>query len=142
MRTGVADRLHRLSGHSATRFLAVSTAGYAFDLALLFSLRALTPLPTAALVSIAFWVTYAVVFALNRTFAFRATDGSVRGQLARYLPQVLADFALTLGGVELFSRALGASLLAARMLAAATNATFNYLAYRWWTFREAGAPPG
>lgn len=131
-------RLRGLARRSSVRFLAVSAVGYAFDLTLLLVLEAWGTLPRAVDVSIAFWVTYALNFVLNRSLAFHAADGDVRAQLARYLPQVVADYALTLGGVELLAGGLGLPLPVARCLAAGTNAAFNYSAYRWWTFRPGG----
>ena len=131
--------MHGLARRSSVRFLAVSAVGYTFDLTVLLALEAFGPLPRAANVSIAFWVTYGLNFALNRSLAFHAADGDVRAQLARYVPQVIADYALTLGGVELLAGVLGLPLPLARCLAAGSNAMFNYSAYRWWTFRSGGA---
>jgi putative flippase GtrA len=121
--------------HSLTRFLALAALGFAFDLTLLAILHAATPLPTAATVSIAFWVTYTLNFALNRNFAFHADRQSVRGQLGRFAPQVLGDYLLTLIGVTLFGW-LGMGLVLARIASGGTNLAFNYVLYRWWTFRR------
>ncbi|HTF09444.1 MAG TPA: GtrA family protein [Asanoa sp.] len=141
---GRASEILRLAyRHSLTRFLALAALGFAFDLTLLAVLHAVTPLPTAATVSIAFWVTYALNFALNRNFAFHADRQGVRGQLARFAPQVLGDYLLTLIGVTLFG-ALGLGLVLARIASGGTNLVFNYVLYRWWTFRRpspASAPP-
>ncbi|GIF47973.1 putative flippase GtrA [Asanoa ferruginea] len=129
---GRASKIYR---HSLTRFLALAALGFAFDLSLLAVLHAVTPLPTAATVSIAFWVTYALNFALNRKFAFHAERQSVRGQLVRFAPQVVGDYLLTLIGVTLFG-ALGMGLVVARVASGGTNLIFNYVLYRWWTFRR------
>ncbi|MEV4537561.1 GtrA family protein [Asanoa sp. NPDC049518] len=131
-----ATRIVRLAyRHSVTRFLALAGVGFAFDLTLLAVLDAVTPLPAPATVSIAFWVTYALNFALNRTFAFHASGEGVRGQLARFAPQVLGDYVLTVAGVTALG-ALGVGLVPARIIAAGTNLVFNYVLYRWWTFRR------
>ncbi|MDG4826351.1 GtrA family protein [Asanoa sp. WMMD1127] len=133
---GQAERILRLAyRHSLTRFLALAGLGFGFDLALLALLDAVTPLPSAATVSIAFWVTYALNFALNRTFAFHADGHGVRGQFARFAPQVLGDYVLTLVGVTALG-ALGVGLVPARIIAGGTNLVFNYVLYRWWTFRR------
>jgi len=130
-------RLGRLARHSFTRFAVVGAAGYSFDVTLLLGLTAWGVLPRAANVTIAFWVTYALNFVLNRRFAFHADHtGDLRTQLLRYLPQVTVDFLLTLGGVELFAGVVHLPLFQARLLAAGPNAAFNYTAYRWWTFRR------
>lgn len=146
--SGRRGRVALIAGHSLTRFLAVSTVGYTFDVTVLLLLQGAGLMPRWANVSVSFCVTYALNFALNRWVAFDAAHRDVRGQLRRYLPQVLVDFLLTLGGVELLAGALGLPLVVARMLAGVTNLTFNYTAYRWWTFRAfpgrrraPGAPP-
>jgi putative flippase GtrA len=128
--------LSRLARHSGTRFLLFSAFGYGVDVLLLLLFTRVAGMPLWAGVSIAFWITYGMNFCLNRWFSFHAADRDVRGQLRRYLPQVLADFGLTLTGVELFAGVLGLPLLSARMLAGLANAAFNYAAYRWWTFRR------
>ncbi|SNT63542.1 Putative flippase GtrA (transmembrane translocase of bactoprenol-linked glucose) [Asanoa hainanensis] len=135
-----ASRILRLAyRHSVTRFLALAGVGFAFDLTLLAVLDAVTPLPPAATVSIAFWVTYALNFALNRAFAFHASGHGVRGQLARFAPQVLGDYVLTVAGVTALG-ALGIGLVPARIIAGGTNLVFNYVLYRWWTFRHRPEP--
>lgn len=130
--------LRRVYRHSLTRFLAFSGFGLTFDLTVLFLLDTFTPLPYLASVTIAFVLTYAVNFTLNRYFAFAAGHGKVEGQLARFLPQVAADYLLVIGAVSLL-QFLGVPLIPARIISAATNAVLNYCAYRWWTFRDGGA---
>ncbi len=135
------SRLSRVYRHSLTRFLAFSAVGLTFDLTVLALLDAFTPLPYQASVTIAFVLTYALNFMLNRWFAFDAAHGRVAGQLGRFLPQVTADYLLVVFGVTLLVE-LGLPLLPARVLSAFTNAVLNYCAYRWWTFRDGGAGGG
>ncbi|GEM_PF-3012331 len=123
----------RIYRHSLTRFLAFAALGFTIDVTLLFLLDYFTPLPLWASVTIAFWITYSINFVMNRFFAFDAAHRDLSGQLTRFIPQVLIDFGLTLGGVELYTY-LGASVIMARVIAGATNAIFNYVIYRWWTF--------
>ena len=132
---GGPGRLGRVYRHSATRFLAFSAVGLTFDLSLLAALDRWTPLADLVSLSVAFVATYALNFTLNRWFAFGAAHGDATGQLARFLPQVAADYVLVLVGVSAL-QALGLPLLVARVLSAATNAVLNYTAYRWWTFRR------
>ncbi|MFG1604968.1 GtrA family protein [Actinoplanes sp. NPDC049265] len=120
--------------HSLTRYLALAGLGFAVDVGLLALLHRFTPLPSAAVVSIAFWLTYALNFVLNRRLAFHAERGPIGRQLVRFLPQVLLDFVLTLSAVLAF-QALGLALPVARIVAAGANLTLNYVLYRWWTFR-------
>jgi putative flippase GtrA len=130
--------VRRLLRHSVTRFLGLAAVGFAFDLTLLGALTRYTQLPTAATVSIAFWVTYALNFTLNRYFAFEAHGRPVGPQLARFVVQVLGDYALTVAGVLALQR-LGLPVIPARIVAAGTNLVFNYLLYRFWTFNAEGA---
>lgn len=130
--------LKRILGHSFTRFTGLAAIGFAFDLTLLALLNRFTPLPTAATVSIAFWVTYALNFTLNRYFAFEAHghDHPVGPQVLRFVVQVLGDYVLTLGGVIALQR-LGLNIVLARVGAGGTNLVWNYLLYRFWTFKDA-----
>jgi len=135
-------RVTAIARHSLPRFLLLAGVGFAFDLALLTLLHRFTPLPNAASVTIAFWVTYALNFVLNRYFAFHANGRAVGPQLARFVPQVLGDYVLTLTAV-LALHAIGLPLTVARIVAGGTNLVFNYALYRWWTFRRRSrlAPP-
>ncbi|MET7401441.1 GtrA family protein [Dactylosporangium sp. NPDC005572] len=130
--------MRRIWQHSLTRFCLLGMVGFGFDLALLALLKTVTPLPVWAAVTIAFWVTYALNFVLNRYFAFHAQDRPVGPQVLRFVAQVLGDYALTLGAVEGL-HALGVPLLVARIAAGGTNLVWNYLLYRFWTF---GSPRG
>jgi len=132
-------RVTAIARHSLPRFLLLAAIGFAFDLALLALLHRLTPLPNAVSVTLAFWATYALNFALNRHFAFHAHGRAVGPQLARFLPQVLGDYVLTLTAV-LALQAIGVPLIVARVIAGGTNLVFNYVLYRWWTFRRRTRP--
>lgn len=135
MRERVRHRVTLIARHTLTRYLALSAVGFAVDLGLLTIMHRCTTMPGAAVVSIAFWLTYALNFFLNRRLAFDAAGGPIGRQLVRFLPQVLGDFALTLTSV-LGLQAIGVDLTVARVIAGATNLTFNYVLYRWWTFRR------
>lgn len=135
------SRLSRLAEHSLARFLFFSGIGLSFDLTVLWLLRAFTPLSLWAAVTIAFVLTYALNFVLNRWFAFDAAHGHAAGQLRRFLPQVLADYLLVVFAVGALVW-LGLPDLVARTLSAFTNAVLNYCAYRWWTFRDGRAGGG
>lgn len=130
--SGLVSRVYR---HSVTRFLFFSGIGYSFDITVLLLLERADWFPLLVNVTIAFVLTYALNFFLNRYFTFDAAHRDIRGQLGRYIPQVLADYGLTLGGVWFFAEIVGLPVFAARFLAAGTNLVFNYLVYRFWTFR-------
>lgn len=122
----------RVSRHSFTRFCVVGLLGLGIDVTLLWLLLRFVLTDRAVAVTIAFAVTYGVNFTLNRFFSFDA-HSPVSGQLARFLPQVAADYLLTLAAVEALA-GLGLTIVVARILAGGTNAVLNYLAYRFWTF--------
>ncbi|BCB74777.1 hypothetical protein GCM10022251_79050 [Phytohabitans flavus] len=128
-------RLAVVWDHPFPRFAALAAVGFAFDLTTLTLLNRYTPLPSPVTVTLAFWATYTLNFALNRHLAFRANGHAVGPQLARFVPQVLGDYLLTLIAV-LALQAIGLPLIAARIVAGATNLVFNYVLYRWWTFRR------
>jgi putative flippase GtrA len=132
-RAGWVSRAYR---HSGTRFLFFSAIGYSFDVTLLLLLEWAAWFPLLVNVTIAFALTYALNFVLNRWFSFDAAHRNLRGQLGRYIPQVSVDYLLTLGGVAFFAEVVGLPVFAARFLAASTNLVFNYTAYRFWTFRK------
>lgn len=129
---GLVSRVYR---HTVTRFLFFSGIGYSFDITVLLLLEWAGWFPLLANVTIAFVLTYALNFLLNRHFTFDAAHRDVRGQLGRYIPQVTVDYGLTLGGVWFFAEVVGLPVFVARFLAAGTNLIFNYLVYRFWTFR-------
>jgi putative flippase GtrA len=135
-----APLLLRAWRHSALRFLFFSGVGYSFDVTVLLLLESAGWFPLLANVTIAFVLTYALNFTLNRWFAFDAAHRDLGRQLGRYIPQVSVDYLLTLGGVWLFATVLGMPVFWARLLAATTNLVFNYTVYRFWTFRRTGRP--
>jgi putative flippase GtrA len=129
---GSARWWRRVSRHSFTRFAAFGLLGLGIDVTLLWLLLRFVMTDRAVAVTIAFAVTYGVNFTLNRFFSF-AAHAPVSGQLARFVPQVAADYLLTLASVEALA-GLGLTIVVARILAGGTNAVLNYLAYRFWTF--------
>jgi putative flippase GtrA len=133
------ERWLRFYRSSITRFAAFGALGLAIDVTILMILRVWTPLPLQAAVIIAFALTYLINFFLNRKFAFHAGHGVSR-QLTKFIPQVIADYALTALGVG-FLTGLGMPTFFARVLSASTNAVLNYVAYRYWTFRPVRKQP-
>lgn len=129
-------RIGVVTRHSLTRYLALAALGFGTDLTLLALLNHFTTLPAFATVTLAFWLTYALNFVLNRRFAFHAEHRALGRQVLRFLPQVTGDYVLTLTAV-LALRSLGLNLTVARVVAGGTNLVFNYVLYRWWTFRRA-----
>lgn len=120
--------------HSFTRFCAFGLLGLGVDVSLLWLLISTVTTNRPLAVSLAFAATYALNFTLNRFFSF-AAHGPVAGQVARFVPQLAADYLLTVGAVEVLTDA-GLGILTARILAGGTNAALNYTAYRFWTFRR------
>jgi len=125
----------RILRHSFTRFAVLGVLGLGMDVALLAALLTFTAATKPVAVTLAFLVTYAVNFFLNRRFSFEV-HGGVDGQLIRFLPQIALDYVLMLTAFEGMT-SMGIGVLYARVLAGGTNASLNYAAYRFWTFRSA-----
>ncbi len=126
------SRWNRIWHQTLVRFAAFGVLGLTIDVSLLALLQRYTPVSGLVAVTIAFVVTYGINFVLNRVFSFHAR-GPVLAQLRRFAPQVTVDYLLTIGAVGVLTH-YGVPTLVARVLAGGTNAVFNYLAYRFWTF--------
>ena len=109
-------------------------------------------------------VAMAVSFALNRRFVFRAGDGAVTGQAFRFVTATVVGVFVIQNGLTLFfasafdypgtgvHRLLDAVGVAptekftietvAFALGTVASLTWNFLAYKFWAFRPAGASRG
>ncbi|GIF47123.1 putative flippase GtrA [Asanoa ferruginea] len=129
-------RVRRWAPRELVGFAMLGGFTFGVDLTLLWLLRRSTPLPVPAAVTTAYVGAVALNYVLNRTVNFRS-HAPVAGEASRYTLVALTDYLLTLGVTTGLSAA-GANLAAARILAAAFVAFFNYAAARWWIFRNPG----
>lgn len=114
------------------RFLAVGLISAAVDVVALVLFRDGFGLPLWLATVLALSVTFAVNFGLNATWVFGA-QGIWARRAGRYAALVGLNFVLTVGiVVGLASLALW--YVAAKVVAIATCAVVNFLAYRHWVF--------
>jgi putative flippase GtrA len=136
--TGWVDRLpaglRRIVPRDLVGFAILGACTLGIDLSLLALLRATTPLPLPAAISIAYLTAFGLNFVLNRTINFQS-HAPVGRQAIKYGFVVLGDYLLTLGVTTALS-GLGLDFRIARLTASACVATFTYSASRWWVFRE------
>jgi putative flippase GtrA len=132
-------RLRRWLPRELVGFAVLGGFTFLIDLALLACLRTWTRLPLPVAVSLSYVVAFGLNFVLNRTVNFRS-HAPVGRQALRYALVVGCDYGLTVG-VTTGLAALGMDFRLARLLAAASVATFTYTASRWWVFREESRVP-
>lgn len=120
--------------HSSSRYLFVGGVSFVVDLGVLAVLHSLVRLPLSAATTLAFATGLVINFGLNRTFAFRS-QSRVRPAFIRYLMLVGVNYIMTLGIVVGLTSVLFPYPVA-KTAATMINACFNYLAYRWWIFRQ------
>ena len=114
------------------RFVLVGLLSVGVDTGLLVVLRELVGLPLAVATTVAFALTLAVNFSLNMGFVF-GVRGRLPGRLARYTVLVGVNYLLTLLLV-LGIAALGVHYVVAKLVAVASCALVNFVAYRQWVF--------
>ncbi|MEV0716298.1 GtrA family protein [Asanoa sp. NPDC050611] len=136
--TGWTERLPPPVRRWVTRelvgFAILGGLTFGVDLALLWALRRWTPLPVPVAVTASYVAAVALNYVLNRKLNFRS-HAPVVGEASRYTIVMAGDYLLTVG-VTSGLTAVGVSLAAARLLAAAFVALFNFVAARWWIFRR------
>jgi len=120
------------------RFAAVGATIYALDLSVLWLLHARVGLPLGVATTAAFCCAFAVNLGLSRTITF-AASGPVAGQSARLLVTAGLNYLSTIAIVVGLSHVWRA-FLAAKTLATAVNAVFNFTVYRRWVFRARPDP--
>lgn len=120
------------------RFLAVGVLSVTVDTCALVVLREWLALPLAAATTAAFSLTLAVNFSLNMGFVFDVR-GRLAGRLARYGLLVVVNYVLTLLLV-LGIAALGVHYVLAKLIAVASCAALNFVAFRHWVFVQEPTP--
>ncbi|GAA0507690.1 hypothetical protein Ade02nite_50030 [Paractinoplanes deccanensis] len=123
----------RVTRSSGFRFVIAGGTSVLVDAGLLWLLHGVLGMWLSPATALAFLTGFVVNFALNRQWAFAATDGHLRHQFARYLALVAANLLVTVLLVKALT-ALGMLYLAAKLLTTATLATINYFISRRWIF--------
>lgn len=119
---------------SVLRYLAAGLLAFAVDFGLLALCRDVFGWPTAVAAAVAFVVSFAFTYTIQRTLGFvsRAPHGRA---LWRYTLLVIVNTVATaaiVAGFDLTPLGWGIGKVAATAL----TTVWNYFAYRWWVFAE------
>lgn len=123
----------------AVRFCVVGGSGYVVNLVVFQAAMQLLPYPIAF--ALAFAVSAASNFALNRVWTFRARTQPVAGQFARFATVSLLALGLDLLLLSLLVERMGVTKLPAAAIAIAVVTPLSFLGNRWWSFAGASARP-
>lgn len=124
----------RLWGFSAVRYLVVGAFSFAFDVGLLALLHNVFGIALPVSTPVAFLLSFLVTFSLQRSLAFRSTDG-VAPSMLRYTSLVAANAVATTLIVAL-ADASGLPWLVGKIAAVVCTTIWNYFAYRNWIFAD------
>lgn len=116
------------------RFAAVGASGYVVNLATFAVLLHITGLDYRLAATGAFLVAVTNNFLWNRRWTFRATDGSVRGQAARFLSVSVAAFAFNLLALWLLVERSSISEVPAQAAAIIAATPLSFLGNKLWSF--------
>lgn len=122
----------RIWSSSAVRYLVVGGFSFLFDVAVLWLLHDVFGVALAISTPIAFLVSFAVTYTLQRTVAFRASDG-VAPSVLRYAILVAVNTVATTGIVWGLD-AIGFPWVVGKVSAVVATTIWNYFAYRYWVF--------
>lgn len=114
---------------SFKRYLFVGVSTVAIDYLLLFIFRSVFSSGLVYAVSVAYWISIAYNFTLNRYWSFEASKGMIPKQMLLYGCLLLFNYLVTLGvvwGLE----SMGLSEYIAKLLALGLTITWTYLFYK------------
>jgi putative flippase GtrA len=131
--------LARIWSSSAVRYLAVGGFCFLVDLALLWFLHEILPIPLVVAAPVAFLASFAVTYTLQRVVAF-ASDAKVVPSVGRYTALVVFNTVATTGIVWAVD-AVGWGWLAGKIAAVVATTVWNYFAYRYWVFASREKAP-
>lgn len=122
----------RIWSSSATRYLVVGGFSFLFDIGVLWLLHDAFGVALAVATPVAFLLSFAVTYTLQRTVAFRSADG-VAPSVLRYTILVAFNTVATTAIVWGFD-AIGLPWGVGKVAAVAATTVWNYFAYRHWVF--------
>lgn len=122
----------RIWSSSATRYLVVGGFSFLFDIGVLWLLHDVFGVALAIATPVAFLLSFAVTYTLQRTIAFRAADG-VAPSVLRYTLLVAFNTVATTA-IVWASDAVGLPWGVGKVAAVAATTIWNYFAYRYWVF--------
>jgi len=132
-----SGRRHELG--QAIRFCVVGGSGYVVNLAVFQAGLRLLPYPVAF--ALAFAVSAASNFALNRIWTFRARTSPVAGQFVRFATVSLLALALDLLLLSALVERAGVAKLPSAAIAIAVVTPLSFLGNRFWSFARPAAGP-
>ena len=122
----------RIWSSSAARFLVVGGFSVLFDIGLLWMLHEGFGLPLTISTPAAFLASFVLTYTLQRTVAFRSSEG-VAPSAVRYTILVAVNtVATTL--IVAASAAIGLPWAVGKVFAVVATTVWNYFAYRFWVF--------
>jgi putative flippase GtrA len=131
-------RLRAFAQGSAVRYLVAGGAAFLVDLGLLALLRNVVGWPTWLAAAIAFLLSFAFTYTIQRYFTFgsRAPHGVA---ILKYAALVAFNTLATAAIVALID-ATAAGWIAGKVVATVSTSVWNYFIYRYWVFatRDSG----
>jgi putative flippase GtrA len=120
--------------HHFIRYLLVGGSTFTIDFGLLFILHGKVHLHLAVATSMAYWVSIAYNFLLNRSWTFSAHDKSdLRRHLSTYMVLLSFNYLFTVVFVDVASHKI--NYLFAKALAVAIQMSWTYFVYKHYIFR-------
>lgn len=122
----------RVWSSSAVRYLVVGGLSFLFDVGVLWLLHNAFGVPLTIATPVAFLLSFAVTYTLQRTVAFRASDG-ITPSVLRYTILVVVNTVATTG-IVWASDEIGFPWIVGKVAAVVATTIWNYFAYRYWVF--------
>lgn len=122
----------RLWSSSAVRYLMVGGFSFVFDFGVLWLLYEVFHVPLPISTPVAFLLSFVVTYTLQRTVAFRASDG-VAPSVVRYAILVAVNTVATTA-IVWASDAIGLPWAVGKVTAVVATTVWNYFLYKHWVF--------
>jgi putative flippase GtrA len=124
--------LVRLWSSSAARFLVVGVFAFLFDIGLLWVLHEAIGIPLAISTPAAFLMSFMLTYTLQRTVAFRSSEGVAPSALRYTILVAINTVATTL--IVAGTDGIGLPWEVGKVAAVVATTVWNYFAYRYWVF--------
>lgn len=127
-----ASLIGRVWSSSAVRYLVVGGFSFLFDVGVLWLLHDVIGVSLPIATPTAFLLSFAVTYTLQRTVAFRSSDGVAPSVLRYTLLVIVNTVATTL--IVWAGDALGMPWIIGKVASVVATTIWNYFAYRYWVF--------
>lgn len=114
------------------RYLVVGVGAFLIDVGLLAMLHDLAGVALPIATPVAFLLSFAVTYLLQRTFTFRSSAGI--GSSAMKYTALVAFNTLATTGIVTLAPALGLSWIVGKVVAVGSTTVWNYFCYQYWIF--------